>query len=147
MQKIMFPALLGLLLSGTAAADCEIDIQVGDMLSFSTDSIEVQSSCDTVTVNLEHTGTLPVEAMGHNWVLSRTEDFQAVANAGMGAGVAGNYVPAGDERVIAATSLVGGGESTSVSFSIANLDIGAEYTFFCSFPGHWSVMKGSFTIV
>jgi len=147
MRKIMLPALLGLLASGTASADCEIDIQVGDMLSFSTDSIEVESSCETVTVNLEHTGKLPVEAMGHNWVLSRAEDFQAVATAGMSAGVEGNYVPAGDDRVIAATSLVGGGESTSVSFSIAGLDAGADYTFFCTFPGHWSVMQGSFTIV
>ncbi len=140
-------ALLGLFLSSVAAAECEINVDVGDSLQFSPDTIEVEASCETVTVNLNHTGQLPAAAMGHNWVLSTDADFEAIAMAGMSAGLAGNYLPADDDRIIAATPIIGGGESTSVSFSIAGLDADESYTFFCSFPGHWSVMKGSFKIV
>ena len=140
-------AALALTLCGAASAECEINVEVGDSLVFSTPSIEVESGCETVTVNLAHTGKLPAAAMGHNWVLSADADLNDIAMAGMAAGLEGNYVPADDDRVIAATPIIGGGEKTSVSFSISGLDAEESYTFFCSFPGHWSVMKGSFKIV
>ena len=140
-------AVFGLVLSSVAFADCEIDVEVGDSLQFSTPEIEVEASCESVTVNLTHTGQLPAIAMGHNWVLSTDADYEAIAIAGMAAGLEGNYLPADDDRIIAATPIIGGGESTNVSFSIAWLDAGESYTFFCSFPGHWSVMKGNFRIV
>jgi azurin len=79
-------------------------------------------------------------------VLTTTPDFQTVANAGMAAGAPQNYVPKGDARVIAHTKLVGGGESTSVTFPTSKLKKGGDYTVFCSFPGHWSQMKGKLTV-
>ncbi len=139
--------LFPLLFANGAFAACEFDIEVGDSLQFSVSEIEVESSCESVTINLNHTGQLPAAAMGHNWVLTTDADFQDVATAGMGAGLEGNYVPSGDDRVIAATKIIGGGESTSISFPIEALDAAGSYTFFCSFPGHWSLMKGSFRIV
>ena len=138
--------LLGLLLAGQAQAACEFDVEVGDMLQFSTAEMTVESSCETVTVTLKHTGTLPAAAMGHNWVLTKTADFEAVAQAGMGAGLEASYVPADDARVIAATKIVGGGESSTTSFSPADLEAGGSYKFFCSFPGHWSIMQGTLNI-
>ena len=128
-------------------AACEVNIEVGDSLAFDTASIEVPIKCEEFTVNLKHTGKLPAAAMGHNWVLATDDDWEAVATAGVKAGVAGNYVPADDKRVIAATKLIGGGESDSITFSTKGMDATASYTFFCSFPGHWSLMKGSFKLV
>lgn len=61
----------------------------------------------------------------------------------MTAGVGHGYVRPGDERVIAHTKIVGGGESTSATFAVARLAGGGGYAFFCSFPGHWGVMKGT----
>ena len=87
------------------------------------------------------------EVMGHNWVLSTDADFMPVATAAAGAGLANNYVPVGDDRVLAATAIIGGGEETSVTFSIENLSAGNAYTFFCSFPGHYAIMKGSFKVI
>jgi len=141
-------ALALLALSPAAFAQCEFDVEVGDGLSFSVgDTMSVGKDCAEITVNLTHTGSLPVEAMGHNWVLTATSDFQPVAQAGMSAGVAGNYVPADDDRVIAATELVGGGQSTSITFDASVLDPAASYTFFCSFPGHWAAMQGTLEFI
>ena len=135
------------LAASPALADCEFEIEVGDSLQFSVSEMAVDKSCESVTVKLTHTGQLPAAAMGHNWVLAKDADFEAVATAGMGSGLEGNYMPADDSRLIAGTKIIGGGETTSISFSIADLDPAEAYTFFCSFPGHWSIMKGSFRIV
>ncbi len=140
-------ALLCLLLSSHVFAQCDFEVEVGDKLQFSVSSMEVDAGCENVTVNLKHTGQLPAAAMGHNWVLTTDADVQAVASAGIAAGLEANYLPAQDDRIIAATKIIGGGESTSVSFSIAELDSSQAYTFFCSFPGHSSVMKGTFKII
>lgn len=140
---------LALLLFGStsAFAVCEVDIETGDGLTYSMQTIEVEKSCGNVTIHLTHTGQMPAEAMGHNWVLSATSDYQAVAMDGMSAGVDNSYVPVDDDRVIAYTPVIGGGEKTSITFSIADLDPAGSYTFFCSFPGHWSVMNGEFKII
>ena len=80
-------------------------------------------------------------------VLSQTADYQSVAQAGMNAGIDNQYVPVGDDRVLAYTEVIGGGESTSITFSTSGLSKDGDYTFFCSFPGHWGIMKGSFKII
>ncbi|MEM9304334.1 MAG: azurin [Pseudomonadota bacterium] len=146
-MKTTAKILFALLVLQAQAAACEFDIEVGDNLQFSVTEMTVEASCESVTVNLNHTGSLPVTAMGHNWVLTKGADLQPVAVDGMGAGADASYLKPDDDRVIAATTLVGGGESTSVTFSIADLDPAGDYQFFCSFPGHWSVMKGAFKIV
>ena len=80
--------------------------------------------------------------MGHNWVLVNTPDLSAVANAGMSAGIANNYIAAGDKKVLASTKVVGGGESTTVTFATSILKKGGAYSYLCTFPGHNSVMRG-----
>jgi azurin len=65
-----------------------------------------------------------------------------VSTAGVSAGLDKDYLPAGDQRVIAHTKIIGGGESTSVKFKTSQLTKGGDYTFFCSFPGHSALMKG-----
>ena len=71
--------------------------------------------------------------------------MQPIATAGMSAGAAADYLPAGDKRVIAHTPLVGGGASTSASFPGNALKAG-DYSFFCSFPGHFALMKGKLVV-
>ncbi|WP_338589667.1 azurin [Shewanella khirikhana] len=128
------------------ASDCEISISANDAMQFSAQELTVPASCKQVTLTLTHTGTLPKTAMGHNWVLTKAADVQAVATDGMAAGPDAAYIKADDTRVLAHTALVGGGESTSVSFSLEGLAPAEAYRFFCSFPGHWAIMQGSFVI-
>ena len=129
-----------------AQSNCEVDIEGNDAMQFNKNSITVPASCKQFTVKLKHTGKLPKAAMGHNWVLSKTADVQGVATDGIPAGLDKQYVKAGDARVIAHTKVVGGGESDSVKFDTSKLKAGDAYTFFCSFPGHSSIMKGTLTL-
>lgn len=129
------------------ADDCKRSIDATDMMSFSANEMQIPVSCKEVTVTLIHVGKLPSAVMGHNWVLSKSADVQDIATKGMRAGLDSNYLPPNDKRVIAFTGIIGGGEADSVTFNTENLSVDEEYTFFCSFPGHWSVMKGSFKII
>lgn len=139
-------ACAALAFSGIAAAKtCELAIDGDDAMKFSKNQLTVAADCTEVQLTLKHTGKLPATAMGHNWVLTETSAFQPVANAGMTAGAAANYVPKNEPRVIAHTKVIGGGETTSVRFPTSKLKKGGDYTFFCSFPGHWSQMKGKLT--
>jgi len=129
-----------------ADGHCNLSIGAGDNMQFSAKSMSAPASCANVTVTLNHTGQFPKNAMGHNWVLTTEADFKGVAMDGGSAGLRNNYMKEGDARVIAATSIIGGGESTSVTFSTEGMTAGTAYTFFCSFPGHWGIMKGTFTL-
>lgn len=124
---------------------CTLGIEVGDNIAYSTDSLSAPASCDEVTLTITHTGQLPAIAMGHNWVLVAQDDMESVAQAGAAAGADAGYLP-DDDRIIAATNLVGGGQSDSVSFSLDALQDGVTYSYVCTFPGHWMVMRGSFTV-
>lgn len=127
-------------------ADCATEIEGTDAMQFNVGSIVVPASCTEFKITLKHTGTMPVAAMGHNVVITKAADMQAVAAEGMGAGAAAAYVKADDPRVIAHTSLIGGGETTSVSFAVSKIKDGGPYEFFCSFPGHSALMKGTIAV-
>ena len=147
LRNVALLALIGLASTPLLAAECAVDVESTDQMTFNTQAISVSKSCKTFTVNLKHTGSLPKTAMGHNWVLSKTADMPGAATDGISAGPDASYLKAGDERVIAYTDLIGGGESTSVTFDVSKLAAGEDYSFFCSFPGHYSLMKGSLALV
>jgi len=144
--KLFVPVMLaGLALAPAAQARvCAINLDSTDQMSFSSREIKVAADCSQVKLTLRHTGRLAATAMGHNWVLTKTADYQPVAMAGMRMNLADSYLPKKDPRVLAHTAVIGGGQSTSVTFSTAALRKGGDYTFFCSFPGHFAMMKGKF---
>jgi azurin len=148
MKTIRTLAALSLLaISGSAFAQgkvCAVEIGGGDNMQFDKKEISIAADCTEVEVKLKHTGKLPAQAMGHNWVLTKTADLTAVATDGMGAGFANDHVKPNDARVIAHTKVIGGGQTTSVKFATAKLKAGEAYSFFCSFPGHYSIMRGTF---
>src|SRR5882762_11220020 len=136
-----------LLVSQAATAEvCRLTINATDQMRFEQQTLQVDGQCTEVEVTLHNSGKLPANIMGHDWVLTKTADVVSVANAGMGAGLANNYQKPGDKRIVAATAIIGGGESTTVRFSTAQLEPGTSYTYFCSAPGHFSIMKGRFVM-
>ena len=125
------------------AADCAMTVESNDQMQFNVKSIEVPKSCKNYTITLKHIGKMPKSAMGHNWVLTTTADANATATDGIKAGLAADYVKAGDARVIGHTKIIGGGESADVVIDTSKLKAGTDYTYFCSFPGHSFVMRGT----
>src|SRR5262245_44915533 len=130
--------LLGALaLPHAAHADpCTVEISGNDVMQYDRQELAVPATCKEITVTLHHSGRQPREAMGHNWVLVHAADFAAVANAGLSAGLTSDYVAPGDQRVIAHTRVIGGGESASVTFKASLLRKGGAYQYLCTFPGH-----------
>ena len=116
------------------------------MIQFNTRTLHVDAACKRVEITLRHVGKQDAHVLGHDWVLARTSDVTALAGAGMGAGFEHGYLPAGDQRVIAATKVIGGGESTTITIDMAKLPPGGDYTFFCSYPGHSPMMRGRFQV-
>lgn len=147
MKLIKTIAALSLLAAGSGAfaADkvCKLEIAGTDQMQFDKKELVVAPDCTSVELTLKHTGKLAANAMGHNWVLVKTADAAGVATDGIGAGLANDYVKKGDTRVIAHTKVIGGGETTTVTFPTSKLTKGESYTYICSFPGHWSIMKGT----
>ncbi|KIV74523.1 MULTISPECIES: azurin [Pseudomonadaceae] len=146
-RKLVVASVLALASAPLLAAECSVDVEATDQMTFNTKEIKVSKSCKSFTVNLKHVGKLPKNVMGHNWVLTKTADAQPVATEGMAAGVDKDYLKADDARIIAHTKLIGGGESASVSFDVSKLAAGESYEFFCSFPGHVAMMKGNLALV
>lgn len=145
-MKFLTLALLALALPVLAqAADCALSIDSNDRMQFSTSELTVPAGCETVELTLTHSGNLPKNIMGHNWVLVEEDQLRSVAAAAVAAGVANDYLPKDDERVLAATAMIGGGETTQIEFSVAELK-GKNLRFFCSFPGHMALMQGQLII-
>lgn len=143
LKKLTFAAALAIAsVPAAMAANCTFELEGNDAMQFNAKEIVVDKSCEEFTINLQHTGNLPVAVMGHNVVITKMADEQAVANDGIAAGLANQYVKPEDERVIAFSDVVGGGDSTSVTLNVADLQEGEDYSFFCSFPGHLALMKG-----
>jgi azurin len=144
--KFVAVSLLTLAASHAFAAQCSVDVDSTDQMTFNTKAIEIDKSCKTFTVNLSHSGALAKNVMGHNWVLSKDADAQPIATDGISAGIDKNYLKDGDTRIIAHTKIIGAGEKDAVTFDVSKLAAGESYAFFCSFPGHISMMKGAVTL-
>ncbi len=127
------------------AATCSADLTGDDAMKYDKTNIDVPKSCKDFTINLSHPGKLAKNVMGHNVVIAKTADISGVASDGMTAGLEADYVKAGDARVVAHSKVIGSGETTSVTIPVAKL-AGGPFSYFCSFPGHSSLMKGTLTL-
>jgi len=141
--KLVAVSLLTVASAQAMAADCKVTVDSTDQMTYTTKEIVVDKSCKQFTVELTHGGTLPKNVMGHNLVISKKDDAQAIATGGMSKGLDGGYLDESDARIIAHTKLIGAGETSSATFDVSKLAAGTEYQFFCSFPGHIAMMKGA----
>ncbi len=120
-------------------------IKAFDTMKFSVTTIAA-SPGEKLTVELENAGTLPKEAMGHNWILlTKDADVAAYAKAAIAA-KAENFTPhALASKVIASTRLLGPGERDSAHFTVPTVP--GSYPFLCSFPAHFQAgMRGELVV-
>lgn len=140
--KLGLLALAASFFSVNASASCTATLEANDMMQFNQKTLSFSKDCKEISIELKHAGKLPAKTMGHNIVVVDSPNVQAVATDGMSAGIANQYVKPGDERVYGFSKVIGGGETTTLTFKTDKLKVGGDYAFFCSFPGHWAIMKG-----
>jgi azurin len=129
---------------GTDAAQT-VELSANDTMKYSQTEIHAKAG-QSVTVTFKNAGTLPKTAMGHNFVLLKSDDLvQAFIQDSLQAG-ATDYIPQNHkDDIIAHTKLLGPGESESVTFTAPSK--AGSYPYFCTFPGHYAVgMKGELIV-
>jgi azurin len=129
------------------AADVgNLEITGNDTMRFSPTAFTVNPG-QSVTVTFRNIGSMPKAAMGHNWVLLREGvDAAAFVSAGGTHGGTDYIDPATRSDVLAATRILGPGESETVIFTAPETPGAYEYV--CSFPGHYAArMRGVMTVV
>ncbi|WP_286914406.1 azurin [Flavobacterium sp. UBA4197] len=124
------------------AAGNTLNIESTDQMQYTTN--ELKATAGTITLTLKHNGKMEKSVMGHNLVILKPgTDIAAFAQKAAEA-KATDYIPeSGKGSIIAHTKVIGGGESDTIEFTIAEK---GTYDFICSFPGHYAVMKGKLIV-
>lgn len=101
---------------------------------------------EELTFNLTTISALPASAMAHNIVLLEGDaDAQEFVNASMKAKDNNYIAPDMTDMILAQTDMVGGDESTQVTFNAP--ETAGDYEYLCSFPGHYAAgMKGILSV-
>ena len=121
------------------SGDAGLEISVpGDGLDFDKSTLSAAAGSEVVIVFKNASSVLQ-----HNWVLVKGGAKDEVATAGLPAGPGNDYVPPGDERVIAQSKLLDAGASEEIRFTAP---AAGTYQFVCTFPGHNSLMFGDFEV-
>ena len=112
-----------------------------DNMIYDKKTIEVKYG-KNIMLTLNHKGKIGKEFMGHNFVLLKkgvnVDEFAKKATLAK----SNDYIPNSDET-IAFTKMLGGGESTTISFMAPEA---GTYTYICSFPGHYMIMRGELIV-
>lgn len=123
----------------------EIQLTGNDQMKFDLTEFEVKPG-QKVSVTLKNVGTLPKEAMGHDFnLLDKNTDIAKFVEAGASHKETDFIPPDQKFRVLAKTKLLGPGESDTITFRAPQVP--GAYDYICSFPGHYaSGMKGVMTV-
>lgn len=119
-----------------------VELTGNDQMKFNVTEIRVKAG-EPVTLTLRNVGSIVKEAMGHNFVLlkngTNVDEFgQTAINSKQT-----DYIPESMKlSIIAHTRLLGPNESDTITFTLEK----GEYDFICSFPGHYSSMRGKLIV-
>ena len=121
--------------------DFRVILNSFDNMIYDKNKIEVNSG-KNIILTLNHKGKVSKEFMGHNFVLLKkgvnVDEYAKKAVLAK----SNDYIPNSDEA-IAYTKMLGGGESTTISFLAPEAGI---YTYICTFPGHYMMMRGELIV-
>ena len=137
-RTMFLAALLATVGSGpavqAAASARTVTIQTGDDMKFSLTEVQAKPG-ERLRIVLKSTGGMPKTLMGHNVVvLSKGADVKAFLDASAMARANDFVAPSFAKQILAATGLIGGGETSEVTFTAPKAP--GRYDYVCSFPGH-----------
>ncbi|ABY36436.1 MAG TPA: auracyanin-A [Chloroflexus aurantiacus] len=125
--------------SGSGPVTIEIGSK-GEELAFDKTELTV-SAGQTVTIRFKNNSAV----QQHNWILVKGGEAEAanIANAGLSAGPAANYLPADKSNIIAESPLANGNETVEVTFTAP---AAGTYLYICTVPGHYPLMQGKLVV-
>jgi len=123
-----------------------LTIKGNDRMRFTPDRFTVKAG-QTIELTLENVGTMPKLTMGHNLVILEPGVSPiAFAAAAVRHPNTAYVAPEYADRVVAATGVLGPGESEVLTFTAPTQP--GDYPFVCSFPGHTQAgMKGIMSVI
>lgn len=125
--------------------DSKVNIAItgNDLMQFDKKEFTVKAGQE-ITLTLRHIGKGDIKIMGHNFVLLKEgTSIPAFSASAASVGQGSDWIPDGGKDVIAHTKMIGGGQTTTVTFTAP---VAGTYDFICSFPGHSGLMKGKFIV-
>lgn len=130
---------------GFSADEAKLELTGNDQMQFNKKELTVTTGQE-VTLTFKHVGKLPKAAMGHNVVILKPGTAIAPFAMKAASQAANDYIPKEEElaaKIVAHTKMIGGGESTTVTFTAPEPGV---YPYICSFPGHFGIMQGKLTV-
>ena len=121
-----------------------MEIAGTDQMQFDKKEIAVAADCTEVEVTLKHTGKLPAQAMGHNWVLTKTADMHGGRERRHGRRLRQRSHQEGRHARHRAHQGHRRRPDHVVKFPTSVLKKGEAYSFFCTLPRPLALMKGTF---
>ncbi len=138
-QSLSFALLALALVAGIQAqqvsnSTVEVVIAASDSMQFTVTHFEAHPG-QPVHVVFKNQGTVPKEAMGHNWILLKGGvDVDAYAMDAIAA-IKENFEPKSRAAdVLVCTPLLGPKETSELTFNAPAAP--GKYVYLCSFPGH-----------
>lgn len=122
-----------------------IALEGQDNMRFSQSTINAKPG-EKIRVELTNVSNLPPSVMSHNFILlDQTINPTKFVSACLSHKDNGYIDPSYNNHIIAATDLASKGETVSVTFTVP--EKAGEYTYLCSFPGHFiSGMRGTLNV-
>ena len=122
-----------------------VEMTGNDRMQYNLDAFTVPAGSE-VKLIFKNVGKMPKAAMGHNVVFLFKDTDPGGFVAAAASARDNDYIPADmQDQVLAATELLGPGESDTIEFT-APSEAG-EYVFLCSFPAHmFAGMRGVMTV-
>jgi azurin len=112
-----------------------IEVTGMDNLKYDKTLIEV-SPGETIRLVFKVESNVPPQAMSHNIaILPQGMDADTFAMASMGARDNEYIAPDYEDQLIAYTEMIGGGEISTVEFTVP--ETAGDYDYICTFPGHY----------
>jgi len=122
-----------------------VNIEGYDRMRYSVETISVAPGTK-IELTLKTVSDIPKSQMAHNWVLlKKGVDVDQFVNQCDQHEENGYIDPNEEGKIIAHTGMLGGGEQETISFKAPSEK--GEYTYVCTFPGHYLAgMKGVLTV-
>jgi azurin len=126
-------------------ANDQMKFMIGDKQSDPSGSLTIEAKAgEPLKIVMTNAGTLPKEAMGHNFVILKPGSDPLAFSVAAAAAKDTDYIPTSlKDQVVAHTAVLGPRKSEEINVTLQ----AGEYPFLCSFPAHAQVgMRGKIVV-